>query len=194
MIYIIGNKIKSDDSGFWGEGEPYSVENIYSIELDKIPPVNYDVHTFKPHSLTHCESAKHTSNSGKTLDKILSLNPECFVGDCLVIKFKPFYIQISEKLFIHKVTKKELSDRIASLCQLRAIPSKIIITTSNYPTTINGYHDPNYILVLDTEAANYLICLNNFNMFGTTWKSADYNPGHRERPIHDIIFQKAVIY
>jgi len=177
----------------WNEGEPYKKENIYSKLEGVLPPVNYDKHIFKPHSITHCESPRHTSNSGSTLDIIFQNYPEYFVGDCFVLKFEANYIQINQNEYCHLVTKEELESKISPLLKNGEIIQKVLMTTKDYPTDNNGYHKSNYILVLDTNAAQYLSDLPGFHLFGTSWKSTDYQPGKFERPIHDILFQKAVI-
>jgi hypothetical protein len=48
-------------------------------------------------------------------------------------------------------------------------------------------------LSLDTlsqEAADYLISLDGFHLYGISWKSSDFNPGRPERPIHNTLFKK----
>jgi kynurenine formamidase len=194
MIYVIGNKIKPAGDGMWNEGVPYSKENIYSKIEGALPPVNYDKHIFKPHSITHCESPRHTSNTGSTLDVIFEQSPEYFIGDCFVLKFEPNYVQMNQNDFIHLITSEELEGKISALINNGEIIHKVLITTVNYPTDSNGYHKSNYILVLDESAAKYLLELPEFHLFGTSWKSTDYQPGKFERPIHDLLFQKAVIF
>jgi len=62
-----------------------------------------------------------------------------------------------------------------------------------YPKNNDGYHDPNYVLTLGQEAADWLISSKDFNFYGTSWKSSDYTPGSTERPIHKTLFKQAVI-
>lgn len=54
----------------WTEGDAYKKENIFSISSGKMPPVNYDVHTLKPHSLTHAESPLHVLADGASIDQL----------------------------------------------------------------------------------------------------------------------------
>ena len=77
--------------------------------------------------------------------------------------------------------------------KLKIIPPKILISTEYYPLNQQNYHDPNYVLTLSQDAADFLVEQNGFNLYGTSWKSSDYNPGSPNRPIHNTIFKKAVI-
>ncbi len=194
MIYIVGNKIKSGGKGFWNEGSSYQKSPIYRKIEGSLPPVNYDEHILKPHSLTHAESARHTQNEGSTLDKIIENHPEYFAGECLVIKFRPEYKNIGDNLFLHEISKEEIYEKIELLSPGKNKPQKVLITTEDYPVNEDGYHAENYILILSRDAAEYLYELPEFHLFGTTWKSTDYQPGKFERPIHDIIFRKGVIF
>ncbi len=196
MIYVIGNKIKAEMAGFWNEGTPYSRRNIYSKQANTLPPVNYDEHTLKPHSLTHAESPLHTNNDGKPLHSYIEKSPHFFFGEALVLKFPNNYVGIdgTENTYIKIITRNEIESKINEVCNGKAIPPKILLTTENYPENENAFHAENYILVLDVEAAEYLISIPGFHLFGTTWKSTDYQPKSPTRPIHDTIFKKAVIF
>src|SRR5690606_38202472 len=57
----------------------------------------------------------------------------------------------------------------------------------------NSFHDPNFVLTLSLEAANWLTSSTDFNLYGTSWKSSDYKPGSAERPIHNKLFEKCII-
>ncbi|MBX3044285.1 MAG: hypothetical protein KIT33_11705 [Candidatus Kapabacteria bacterium] len=193
MIYNIGLKISSELPGLWKEGSPYSIKNIYSKKPGKLPPVNYDEHSFKPHSLTHSESGKHTDNSGLTLDVLIEQYPEYFFGQCLHIAFEKDYRVISENNFLCEITEVDIDSKIKSL-GINKIPGKILISNKNSPVNKFGYHLENYVFVLDESGAEYLCNIEKFHLFGTTWKSTDYNPGEYERPIHEKIFQKGIIF
>lgn len=71
--------------------------------------------------------------------------------------------------------------------------SKLLLTTEFYPVNDFGYDHPNYVLTLSQEAADFLISYEGFNLYGTSWKSSDFNPGKAERPIHDTLFKQALI-
>lgn len=196
MIYVIGNKICLGTTGLWNEGSPYSKRQIYSKVPGGLPPVNYDEHTLKPHSLTHAESPLHTNNNGKPLHEFIQNHPEYFFGEALVLKFANDFIKVDSQssTYIKIITRSEIEDKIDLLCSGRIIPPKILITTIDCPRNEFGYHDENYIMVLDIEAAKFLVGLDGFHLFGTTWKSTDYQPSSSARPIHDMIFSKAVIF
>jgi kynurenine formamidase len=195
MIYVIGNKINIRVEGLWNEGQPYSRRTIYKIEKDKLPPVNYDEHIFKPHSLTHVESPLHTNEEGKDLCSYIMEHPEYFFGEVVVLKFENDYEKVSENPLLYKkvVNLNELTEKLRIICKDR-IPSKVLMTTKDYPTNAEGYHRDNYVFVLSESAADYLVNIPGFHLFGTTWKSTDYQPGKSIRPIHNIIFQRGIIF
>ena len=187
MPYILSPPILEDLEGMWLEGPPYTKENIYSITEGKAPPVNYDKHILKSHSLTHIEGSKHIDNNGKTVDQYFKGN--YFYGDCIVSKLKgDNYKKIDDHIFHWEVTLNELKDAIGD-----KVINKLLLSTEKYPVNKNGFHDPNFVLTLSLEAANWLIQHHNINLFGTSWKSSDYMPGSLERPIHKKLFEKAVI-
>ena len=68
MPYILSPPVNLNSNGMWGGGQSYARENIYAIENDKMPPVNYDAHTLKPHSITHAESSLHVLEAGHSMD------------------------------------------------------------------------------------------------------------------------------
>lgn len=193
MVYNIGNLVQLHSDNFWNEGIPYSKTNIYTKTDAAMPPVNYDSHTLKPHSLTHVESARHTLNDGQTLDILINEHPEYFYGDCILIKFDGKYKQIDDNIFVKEITLDEISNKIDEL-NLPNIPPKVLISTHNYPIDRFGYHKPNYVLILSPDAAKFITEIEGFNAFGTSWKSSDYQPNSSERPIHNILLSKGVIY
>lgn len=180
------------------EGPVYEKESIYKIQEGKLPPVNYDLHKIKSHSLTHAEGSLHVIESGKPVDEYFA-NPKYFYGNCLVVKLQGDNYKLinSEKKIYHwEISLQELLANIRRVTGRNPTsgPDKIIISTAKYPTNLQGYHDPNYVLTLSEEAAEFLIKNENFNLYGTSWKSTDYSPGSKERPIHKIIFRKAIIF
>ena len=188
MPYILSPLIKENMTPLWFEGSPYEKENIYKIADNKMPPINYDKHILKPHSLTHAESEKHICLNGKSIDQYFS--SDSFFGKCHVIKLRGNnYKKIDSNIYHWEITENELLEEIKNIPHL----SKIIISTEFYPKNIDGFHDPNYVLTLSSSAANYLASLPDFNLYGTSWKSSDYMPGKKERPIHKTLFTKAII-
>jgi len=187
MPYILSPLIKEDSDAMWSEGSPYEKTNIYKIEEGKVPPVNYDGHFLKSHSLTHAEAPKHTQKNGKSIDEYFDEN--YFYGNCTVVRLKgDNYKKVNEELFHWEVNLAELQTALDG-----KNPEKLILTIDNYKKNKDGYHDPNYVLTLSLEAANWLIAGEKFNLYGTSWKSSDFKPGSMERPIHNVLFQKAVI-
>lgn len=192
MPYILSPRIVHGSSAMWMEGSAYEKKNIYSIASGKLPPVNYDEHTLRPHSLTHFETPAHTIDDGKRLDFYYQ-NPSHFYGKTLVIKLTGNkYEPKGNGIFHWVISKNEIIERFSTL-QISSPLSKILISTEFYPQNCEGYHDPNYVLTLSQEAADYLISLSGFHLYGTSWKSSDFNPGRPERPIHNTLFKKAGI-
>lgn len=68
MPYVLSPIIKLDSPGMWSEGAAYEKKSIYSIDSGKNPPVNYDTHILRPHSLTNLETPAHTQKDGKRLE------------------------------------------------------------------------------------------------------------------------------
>lgn len=187
MPHILSPLIKTSNSQMWMEGAPYSKETIYKADLEAVPPVNYEAHTLKPHSLTHIESPKHIDNQGKRVEDYFEGN--YFFGMCTVIRLKGnHYKKINEDTYLWEVTVDELKQHLNNI-----VPKKLLITVDEYKVNQDGFHDPNYVLVLSQQAADWLISNEEFNLYGTSWKSTDYNPGKAERPIHKTIFSKAII-
>lgn len=199
MPYVLSPIIKEDFEGMWLEGNPYKKETIYDINSTdpKSPPVNYSAYTLKPHSLPHIEGAAHTMKDGKTVDSYFSdKSLKHFWGKTLVVKlkgnsFKNHPTAIGIKLW--EVSLTELKTGILEASGGETIPDRIILSVEQLPETVLGLHDPNLVLILSQEAADYLISNNNFCLYGTSWKSSDFKPGSKERPIHNTLFRSAVI-
>lgn len=196
MPYVLSPKIRLGSQGMWFEGEAYRKESLYSISSGKAPPVNYDLHSLKPHSLTHAEGALHTIDGGKSIDQYYS-NLNYMFGNCVCVKLRGngYKLVDPEKgLYLWEVSKHELTENLERVLCGREVPPKVILSSEFYPTNADGYHDPNYILILSKEAAEFLVSKTTFNMYGTSWKSSDYQPSSPERPIHKILFQNAIIF
>lgn len=190
MPYIISTPIKVGSSGEWFEGSAYERENLYSIQDGKLPPVNYDKHILKPHSLSHIETPLHTQKDGRSIDKYIKEGLKHFFGKCVVLKFEDTNWNDLNNGMKHKIIQvEELKAKLSSYKSIE----KVLITVENIPENEFGYHDPQFVLTLSMEAAKYLTGLDDFNLYGTSWKSTDFNPGSSERPIHNEIFKKALI-
>lgn len=188
MPYILSPLIHEDLPGLWLEDSPYKKESIYKIE-DGMPPVNYSSHTLKSHSLTHIEAPLHVEKDGKSVDQYFSGN--FFWGRATVVRLKGNNfktIDEDKKLYHWEVTKEELTAALNN-----KVPSKLLLTVDEYPKDENGFHNPNYVLTLSQEAADWLVSSDQLNLYGTSWKSTDFKPGSKDRPIHKTIFKKAII-
>lgn len=193
MIYNISNIVNNSLPGLWNEGNPFQKIEIYSIQDNKLPPVNYDSFTIKSHSITHCESMKHVDNNGKDISELIISNPSYFYGDCLVIKFDDNYAEIGDDLSLQVIDIDEFEQKIKSL-NINSMPQKILITTKNYPQNQYGYHKENYILIISDKLAEHLVDKYSIHLFGTSWKSADYKPKSKERPVHKSLLSNGVIF
>ncbi len=193
MPYLLSPLIKINSPGMWSEGPAYEKQRIYSIEAGKMPPVNYDRHIIGAHSLTHLETPAHTIRDGRKLGDYLKQDLGRFFGITYVLKIPGnWYEDKGNGVYHWVVSKEEIIDGLKRL-RLKDIPNKLLITTESYPQNQEGYHDPNYVLTLSQEAADLLISNPEFHLYGTSWKSSDYNPGKPERPIHNTIFKSALI-
>lgn len=196
MPYILSPIITEKMPGLWNEGSAYFKENIYSIDKEDHPPVNYDSHTLRPHSLPHAEFEAHTKKNGKTLEHYLKNSPEVFYGKVLVAKLKGNKWLRSEdvqNVFVWEISLEQLKESLISAQGHEEVPEKLLLTVADMPMIMNGTHDPNYVLILSQKAADYLITNESFNLYGTSWKSSDFAPKSKERPIHNTLFKKAII-
>jgi arylformamidase len=200
MPYILSGLIHPEIEPQWREGAPYSTQRIYDIhDCDPdSPPVNYDAHLIKPHSLCHVDAPAHVIPGGATVDQFFS--PErrhCFFGPAVVVKIAVLTwtpVAALPSHFVHRVGLNELKAAIERVTGLRQPPSKLLISADPLPTDRQGLHDPRYALVLDEEAARWLCSSDRFSAYGTSWKSTDFQPGSRDRPIHRLVFEKGVIF
>lgn len=193
MPYVLSPMIDVNSPGMWHEGNAYEVENIYSIDKGP-PPVNYDKHIIKPHSLTHLETPAHTQKNGSRIKYYYRNHLNYFYGPTLVLKLEgDNYVEQKNTSIKHWLISKDQIQQKIEKMKLKSIPPKILITSENYPVNSEGYHDPNYVLTLSNDAAEYLVHIDGFHLYGTSWKSSDYSPGSLERPIHNKIFTKGII-
>jgi len=187
MPYILSPLISEKNTEMWQEGQPYSRKPIYKIEDGKLPPVNYEEHTLKSHSLTHAEAPKHTQKDGKSVDQFFAGN--YFHGRCTVVLLEgDGYKKVDGNNYHWEVSLAELKKALND-----SVPNKLLLSTDVYHLDASGYHDPNYVLTLSLEAAEWLVSNSKFNLYGTSWKSSDYSPGSVQRPIHNTLFTRAII-
>lgn len=199
MPYVLSPIIEEEFEGMWFEGSPYKKETIYDINSTdpKAPPVNYSAYTLKPHSLPHIEGSAHTLKEGRTVDQYFKENAlKHFWGKTLVVKLKgngfkahPTFNGVK----IWEVSLEELKAGILNASGDELIPDRLLLTVDSIPLNSRGLHNQNDVLLLSLEAAEYLISNSNFSLYGTSWKSSDFMPGSKERPIHNTLFKRAMI-
>ncbi len=200
MPYILSNIVDTSVPGLWGEGEAYVRESIYDINSDdpQLPPVNYDSHLLKPHSIAHIDAPAHIIPGAPTCEHFYKSNRnKCFYGPVCVLRLAgSAWTQVEgmDGIRLWRVSVQELAESIERVTGGQSIPTKVFITADEVPCNRHGFHDPNYVLVLEEEAAKLLVANPNFNAYGTSWKSSDFQPGSRERPIHKILLSQAVLF
>lgn len=200
MPYILSEVVSTTLPGLWGEGNPYSTEQIYDIAAadPAAPPVNYASHTLKPHSIAHIDFPAHIVRGGATCERYYRENDDaCFYGPVTVVRLPGSGWQpanASAETMLWTVSSDELIAGLERASGSSSIPDKLFLTADEAPRTRQGMHDPAYVLVLGEEAARMLVSNPGFNAFGTSWKSSDFQPGSRERPIHKILLKQAVLY
>lgn len=197
MPYVLSGPIHTKLPGLWGEGAPYTAEIIYDIasEDTKKPPVHYLSHTIKPHSISHIDAPGHIVKEGDTVDALFENQRTSFYGPATVIRLeRDRWERHSEDLWLWEITREELQDRIKKVTGQDAPPDKVFLYPDKCPLTQDGFHDSRYVFVLSEEAARWLVSSPTFNALGTSWKSSDFKPGSRERPIHKILLSQAVLF
>lgn len=200
MPYVLSRIISPGNPGFWREGAAYSVETIYDIKSGNpaFPPVHYLSHTLKPHSLCHVDAPAHTIPGGATIGDFFNkgnLGP--FFGECVLVsmqgrKWKPT-LGIADH-FEWRVSRDELIEAVRRVTGSEKPPSKLLLTAEGVPPSTSHGHAENYALVLSQEAADWVVSGANFSAYGTSWKSTDFQPGSRERPIHQTLFKKGLVF
>ena len=198
MPYILSPVIKESFEGMWFEGSPYKKELIYDINSTdpKSPPVNYSAYTLKPHSLPHVETAAHTQKNGKTMDFYFKEKVfDHFYGKTVLLKLKGNNFKAHETIEdvqIWKISKEEILNSLNDITGTTNVPERLIITLEDTPQNDLGLHNPNFVLILSQEAADFLAD-GDIKLYGTSWKSSDFMPGSKERPIHNTLFKSALI-
>ncbi len=200
MPYVLSPPIHTKLPGLWGEGAPYVTESVYDIWSKDLshPPVQYNAHTLKPHSITHIDFPGHTIPDGKTAENYFEGKAmRAFWGPTVVVRLEGEFweeVQGDSQLRVWRVSKEQLQEACERVTGHGNVPSKVFMTTECATVTSDGFYDSRFILVLSTDAARWLVSSPDFNAFGTSWKSSDFEPGKRERPIHDILFSQAVLF
>ena len=180
--------------GLWREGAPYSSEVIYDIcSTDPAdPPVHYESHVIKPHSICHFDAPGHILPGGETIEQMLKERPSIFYGPAVVVRLKDNNILRAGKMghVSHWViSREELRAAVGRVTSKH--PEKLLLTYEGAPPDF--YSSLHQAMTLSLEAAEWLTSQPQFNLFGTIWRSTDFQPGSRERPIHKTLFRQAGI-
>ena len=193
MPHVLCRPIKPGQQGLWGEGAAYEVREIYRDGKGG-PPVHYDAHILKPHSFCHVESELHVDPNGRALST--NADVSSFWGDTVVIKIRnPTWDTVPgvPDQTIFRVSKDTLLAAIREATGSEEIPARLLMGCDPVPLDDNGHHDSKYGFVLDREAAAFLGGHAHFRLFGTSWKSSDFEPGSRERPVHKSLLKNGFV-
>ena len=123
MPYVLSPLINVESPGMWHEGNAYEAESIYSIDRSP-PPVNYDKHILKPHSLTHLETPAHTKNDGSRFDYYYHNHLNFFYESTLVLRPEENYYKPlkSSKIYQWQIYKDQTQNRINKLMLIKRLP------------------------------------------------------------------------
>lgn len=196
MPYVLSPPIHTRLPGLWGEGAPYESGVIYDIESTRAgdPPVQYNSHLLKPHSIPHIDAEQHIIPGGKTIDAYFEASHlASFYGATTVVKLEGDRWEREGDVYLWRVGLEELQTSVSRV-NGSLMPEKLFIAPAQVPVTQDGFHDARYVFVLSVEAAEWLVSAGHFNGFGTSWKSSDYEPGSRERPVHKVLLRQAVLF
>lgn len=196
MPYVLSPLIHSDLPPLWQEGAPYQTETIYAAG-PKEPPIWYEAHTLRPHSLPHFDAPAHTQSGGSTIDAYFEgAALHKLYGPALVVKLQaPDWQPVpgTPGAFHFEVDAETLKAAVQRASGRSEPPAKLLLSLRDLPVDERGQHAPGHALTLSREAAAWLLTNAQFNAYGTSYKSTDFQPGRRERPIHDLLFTQAAI-
>lgn len=195
MPYVLSPIITPDAPGLWAEGAPYSVEPVYDLCNPAHPPVRYGAHRLAPHSLPHVDAPSHILEEGESVEayfgpaRLASLS-----GPALLLKLQQPRWQEVAGLRHCRVDEAVLRREIQRATGRDEAPDKLILTLADLPQTAQGQHDPAHALTLAEDAAHWLLANPRFNAYLTSWKSTDFQPGSRARPIHRLLLPRAAVF
>ncbi len=199
MPYVLSPTIVAGQSGLWGEGAAFETTTIYDGVSTSQPPVHYDRHTLGAHSLPHVESELHIRPGGRTLDSFLGapVDSSPFYGTAYVVRLSsPNWKDVQGPAGSQKhweVSKDELKASVRSTFGETFVPRRLLLTPDEVPQDVLGNHDSQYAFTLSADAAMWLT-QGGLVTYGTSYKSTDFQPGRRERPIHRILLENGVVY
>lgn len=195
MPYVLSPLIRADAPGLWAEGAPYRVEPVYEITNPAHPPVRYGAHRLAPHSLPHVDAPSHILEHGAAIDSYFSAARLAnLYGPALLLKLQaPVWRSVGSQHHC-RVDAALLQQEIRRATGGDAAPEKLILTLADLPLAASGQHDPDHALTLAEDAARWLLGNPRFNAYLTSWKSTDFAPGSRARPIHRLLLPRAAIF
>ncbi len=196
MPYVLSPLIRPDAPGLWAEGAPYTVEPVYDLCNPAHPPVRYGAHRLAPHSLPHVDAPSHILEDGADVgayfapDRLANL-----YGRVLLLKLAaPIWRDAPGGTRHCAVDAAMLRAEIVRATSRDQAPDKLILTVAALPEAANGQHDPAHALTLTEDAADWLLANPGFNAYLTSWKSTDFQPGSRARPIHRRLLPRAAVF
>lgn len=197
MPHVLSPLIHPALPPLWREGAPYAAEPIYAARADE-PPIYYQAHTLRPHSLPHLDAPAHTRAGAPTVEHYFAEPARrSLYGPALVLKLQePEWRAVpgTPGAFHFEVPRATLAAGVQRLTGQATPPDKLLLSVAPLPRDAHGQHDPNYALTLGQDAADWLLSNPGFDAYGTSYKSTDFQPGRRERPIHEAIFTQAAIF
>ena len=195
MPYILSPLIRPDAPGLWAEGAPYRVETVYDLGNPAHPPVRYGAHRLAPHSLPHADAPSHILEDGGDIGSYFTpARIANLYGPALVLKLRnPQWSPVAGQQHC-LVTEAMLRAEVLRATGRDEAPDKLILTLADLPQTAAGQHDPSFALTLDEAATGWLLANPRFNAYLTSWKSTDFAPGSRARPIHRLLLPRAAVF
>lgn len=195
MPYVLSPLIRPDAPGLWAEGPPYSVEPIYDLCNPAHPPVRYDAHRLAPHSLPHVDAPSHILDDGGDVGSYFTpARLGNLYGPVLLLKLTaPRWQPVAGGRHC-RVDEAQLRAEILRATGADTPPGKLILSLAELPATADGLHDPACALTLADDAVDWLLANPRFDAYLTSWKSTDFQPGSRARPIHRKLLPRAAVF
>lgn len=195
MPYVLSPMIAPEAPGLWAEGAAYTVEPVYDLCNPAHPPVRYGAHRLAPHSLPHVDAPSHILEDGAPVEayftpaRLASLH-----GPALLLKLRaPRWQDVAGQRHC-AVDAETLRAEIRRATGTDMPPEKLILTLAELPQDGRGQHDPAHALTLTEDAARWLLANPRFDAYLTSWKSTDFQPGSRARPIHRLLLPRAAVF
>ena len=191
MPFSLCRPIRVSRQAQWGEGPPYETMAVYRAGPTE-PPVHYDTHVLRPHSLCHAETLKHVDSSGPGIEEWCDdQSIDLWFGPVVVLKVRsPQWVK-SEAMHVHTISQSALTEMLR-LLGIQGVPRRLLISCDPMPKDTDGYHSAQYALVFDLDAAQWLAQQDQSLLVGTSYRSLDFQPGSRERPIHRTLLARGV--